>query len=145
AVAWLCRRLPPAVAVTIVALLCLLSARQSSLYVHRLLTSHPVEVAAACGSFDGTILARKPHLGAICGQPWVFFPQVRSTEELQAWLQKHPVDYVAYGRPEAMSRRELLALADPRRAPPWLRPVFFSSRPRLVIYRVSAAPSAPGR
>jgi hypothetical protein len=104
-----------------------------------------VEVAAACGHFDGSILARKPHLGAICREPWAFFPPVRSLDELRAWIAANPVDYVAYGRPEAAARPQLISLADPRRAPEWLRPVWVSSRPRLVIYSVSAAPSAPGR
>jgi hypothetical protein len=113
------------------------------------LGGQPTEVIAACEYFQGQgisrarVLARKPHLASICRQQWVFFPDVESIDQLREWLVTHEVDYVAFGVREAKARPELKALRDPRRAPPWLRPVWQNKDPLLILYRPELSPESP--
>ena len=81
------------------------------------------------------IVARKPHLPAICGGQWVYFPQVESLEGLKAWLQENQVDYIAFGIRELSARPQLSLLKNPSAAPPWLKPVWVSEKPPFVLYK----------
>jgi hypothetical protein len=118
-----------------------LSARDSAERVRALIRNEPVEVLDACaylrkeGVRDARIMARKPHLAAVCGQRMEDFPPVRSLEELRGWLAGHPVDYVVFSDVEAGRRRGLLALRDPAAAPSWLESVWSSSDSHFILYR----------
>ena len=81
------------------------------------------------------ILSRKPNIPYLARQEWVFFPRMKSLNELRAWLKAHPVDYITYGSAELSARRELAALKDPQAAPPWLKPVWTSQNPAFVLYK----------
>lgn len=105
------------------------------------LESHPTEVLAACayleqqGVSNARVLARKPHLPYICGQQWVFFPDVGSIDELGEWLKANRVDFVAFGVREVKARPELKPLRDVRKAPKWLEAVWRNEDPPLILYR----------
>ena len=107
----------------------------------RFLGTHPTEIIAACdylkseGVSGARIVARKPHLPAICGGEWIFFPQVQSFDELKEWLRTNEVDCIAWGIREQLARVELGALKDPHAAPPWLKPVWVSAAPPFVLYK----------
>ncbi|HWC77285.1 MAG TPA: glycosyltransferase family 39 protein, partial [Blastocatellia bacterium] len=107
----------------------------------RFLGTHPTEIIAACeylkseGVGGARIVARKPHLPAICGGEWIFFPQVQSFAELKEWLRANRVDYIAFGIREQQARVELVSLKDPQAAPPWLKPVWVSTGPPFVLYK----------
>jgi hypothetical protein len=119
-----------------------LAARASAAGVHALIRSEPVEVLDACdylrreGVRDARIMARKPHLAAVCGQRMEDFPPVESLGELQSWLAGHPVDYVVFSEVEAQRRKGIAALRDPTAAPPWLDRAWTSSDPLFILYRV---------
>jgi 4-amino-4-deoxy-L-arabinose transferase-like glycosyltransferase len=108
--------------------------------VRKFLADHPTEVLAACGylksaNVQGTrIVARKPHLPYICRQQWVFIPQTKSLDELRAWLEDNPVDYINISQVEISRRRELAVLKDPKNAPAWLKPVWVSADPFCILY-----------
>ena len=118
-----------------------LSARASAEGVRALIRSEPVEVLDACaylrreGVRDARIMARKPHLAAVCGQRIEEFPAVESLDELRGWLARHSVDYVVFTEVEAQRRKGLVALRDPAAAPPWLESVWASSDPLFILYR----------
>ncbi len=105
------------------------------------LASHPMEVIAACdylrleGVRGARIVSRKPHLPVICRQEWVFFPPVKSLEELHQWLIANQTDYLVISSVEVKRRRELSALKSPATAPPWLEAVWESKDPLLILYR----------
>ena len=106
------------------------------------LASHPMEVVAACdylraqGVRGVKIVARKPHLASICDEEWVFFPPVKSLDELKAWLVANKPDYVVVSSVEVKRRKELAALRSPESAPSWLEAVWQSKDPLLILYRV---------
>ncbi|MEP7269978.1 MAG: glycosyltransferase family 39 protein [Acidobacteriota bacterium] len=105
------------------------------------LASHPMEVVSACdylraqGIHGAKIVARKPHLPVICGQEWVFFPPVKSIDELREWLIANPADYLVISSIEVKRRKELSALRSSATAPPWLEVAWESQDPLLVLYR----------
>jgi hypothetical protein len=105
------------------------------------LEMHPTEVLAACdylrqqGVSGAQIVARKPHLPFICHQEWVFFPSVKSLDELREWLTTHRADYLVISSVELKRRRELSPLKNPKTAPPWLKVVWASKDPLLILYR----------
>ncbi len=107
----------------------------------KFLSAHPVEIPAARdylqsqGVTSPRIVARKPHLSFMTGGEWVFFPQVKSIDELHQWLRDNPVDYVAFGVRELQARPELAALKDPAKAPAWLQPVWTHDKPAFVLYK----------
>ncbi len=81
------------------------------------------------------IVARKPHLAYMSRQEWVFFPPVKSLEELRAWLQTNRVDYIAIGKREIKERKELKPLGDPKKAPDWLQAVWRYEPTGLILYQ----------
>ena len=107
----------------------------------RFLASHPAEVLRACEYFrdqqirGARVMARKPHVAFICGQEWVFFPVVKSLDELREQIRENRVDYVLFSSVEAARRREVKELKNPAAAPVWLEPVWVSSDPPVVLYR----------
>ncbi|HEV8482449.1 MAG TPA: glycosyltransferase family 39 protein [Blastocatellia bacterium] len=107
----------------------------------RFLGTHPTEIIAACDYLKSEnvsgarIVARKPHLPAICNGQWVYFPQVESLEGLKVWLQENQVDYIAFGIREQAARPQLSSLKNPATAPPWLKPVWVSEKPPFVLYK----------
>ena len=108
--------------------------------VSSLLADRSAEIIGACGYLQqrgvsgARILARKPHLPFVCRQEWVYFPLVRSLEELRAWLETHPVDYVAFGHAERQFRPAIIGLREPGRAPSWLNAVWVGQDPPFVLY-----------
>ncbi len=107
----------------------------------RFLGTHPTEIIAACDYLKSEnvsgarIVARKPHLPAICNGQWVYFPQVESLDGLKVWLQDNQVDYIAFGIREQQARPQLSLLKNPATAPPWLKPVWVSEKPPFVLYK----------
>jgi hypothetical protein len=108
--------------------------------VSSFLADPSAEIIGACGYLQqrgvsgARVLARKPHLPYVCRQEWVFFPLVRSLEELHAWLETHPVDYIAFGTTEQQFRPALIGLREPGRAPSWLKAVWVGQDPPFVLY-----------
>ena len=107
------------------------------------LNDHPNEIPAAAKFIASQnppprslkIVARKPHLPFIAKQNWVFFPQVKSLDELKIWLEKNPVDYIAIGKRELKSRKELAPLGDPKTAPDWLQAAWVNDEPKFILYK----------
>jgi hypothetical protein len=138
---WLRPRVFALIPIALVAVMWADSFAFSRSSMQRFLSSHPVEVLSACeylkreGVSGARVVARKPHLAYICGQQWVFFPQVKSLDELREWLRRSPVDYLFVGSVELARRRELAALKDPHSAPPWLKAVWVSADPACVLYK----------
>jgi Dolichyl-phosphate-mannose-protein mannosyltransferase len=105
------------------------------------LKNQPLEILAARdylrqqGITNARIVARKPHLSFVAGQQWVFFPQVKSVEELGEWLQENPADFVVISTIEIKRRRELSSLRDTNKAPSWLAPAWKHDNPLLILYR----------
>lgn len=105
--------------------------------------SHPYEIPAAAQFLQTTnaaphslkILARKPHLPFMAQQDWVFFPQVKSLDELKAWLEKNPVDYLTISKRELKTRKDLAPLGDPKTAPAWLQAAWAHDDPKFILYR----------
>lgn len=147
--AWLRARgwlLQPAFAILpagVVALLLILTLTQARQYVREFLDSHPQEILLArdylqrAGINGKRIVARKPHLPYLSHNEWVFFPQVQTLDELRAWAESNPVDYLAVGKRELKERKKLSALGDPQKAPAWLQPVWVNEEPPLIIYRLA--------
>ncbi|MBS1807306.1 MAG: glycosyltransferase family 39 protein [Acidobacteria bacterium] len=105
--------------------------------------NHPYEIPAAAkflqsqnaAPYSLKIVARKPHLPFMAKQEWVFFPQVKSLDELKAWLEKNPVDYIAVGKRELKTRKELTPLGDPKTAPDWLKAAWVNNDPKFILYK----------
>ncbi len=128
--------------VALVALMFALSLAESRKDVTTFLAAQPVEIPAArdylssVGAIGGRrIVARKPHLPYLSRNQWVFFPQVKSLDELRVWVENNRVDYVAIGRRELKERRELAALGDPKKAPDWLKAVWVNDDPMFILYK----------
>lgn len=106
------------------------------------LASHPQEVMRACEYFRAAnisgarLVGRKPHIAYLCAQQWIFFPPLKSYDELREWLRENEADYLTISSVEIARRKEFAALKDPRNAPPWLTSVWTSTDPPLVIYHV---------
>jgi hypothetical protein len=138
---WLTHRAYTLIPLTLVAVMWFTSFKQARADVLDFLDSHPTEVLAACDYLKSVrangvrILARKPHLPAICRQQWVFFPDVKSIDELRVWLKGNPVNYVVFGVRELRARPALKSLKDPETAPLWLKVVWVSQDPPMVLYQ----------
>ena len=111
--------------------------------VKEFLEAQPMEVAGARDFVLGLnaapnslrIVARKPHLAYMSRQEWVFFPQVKSLDELRVWLETNRVDYIAIGKREIKERKELKPLGDQKKAPDWLQPVWRYEPTNFILYQ----------
>lgn len=128
--------------IALVAAMFALSLAESRKDVTNFLAAQPVEIPAArdylssAGAIGGRrIVARKPHLPYLSRNEWIFFPQVKSLDELRVWVENNRVDYIAIGRRELKERKELTALGDPKNAPDWLKPVWAHDDPMLILYK----------
>lgn len=149
---WMKNRAFALIPVAMVATMLGLSLAESRKDVTRFLKGQPTEVIAArdylssIGATGGKrIVARKPHLPYLSRNEWVFFPQVKSLDELRAWVEANPVDYIAVGKRELKERKELSALGKPENAPDWLKAVWVSDEPLLILYQpqLPQLPQAP--
>ncbi len=147
---WITQPAFAALPVALVALLFVVTARAGRKEVRAFLDNHPSEVTAVQAYLQSVgecnaqahkrIVARKPHLPYLCRGEWVFFPQVKSLDELRAWLTQNQVDYLLVSQRELKERKELKQLGDPAKAPAWLQPVWAQGNPVAVLYRpVTAA------
>jgi len=140
---WLRPRAFAAVPVLVVAAMFALSLADSRRDVAEFLAGQPTEVIGArdylmkTGAAPNTlrIVARKPHLAYLSRQQWIFFPQVRSLDDLHLWVENNHVDYIAISKRELKERKELKALGDPKKAPDWLKAVWINDDPDLILYR----------
>jgi hypothetical protein len=119
-----------------------LSLAESRRDVTKFLADQPMEIIAARDYLSGAsaiggkrIVARKPHLPYLSRNEWVFFPQVKSLDELRAWVEANPVDYIAVGKRELKERKELSALGKPEKAPGWLKAVWINDDPMFILYK----------
>jgi len=107
------------------------------------LKSQPLEVLAARdflkqhGVTAGRVVARKPHLPFVAGLEWIFFPPVKSVDELGKWLKTNPADYVVISSIETRRRKELASLKEPDKAPAWLRLEWKNDDPLFILYRIT--------
>ncbi len=139
---WLKHRAFTLIPVALVAVMFALSLAESRKDVTNFLADQPTEIPAARDYLSSVsaiggrrIVARKPHLPYLSRNEWVFFPQVKSLDELRVWIENNRVDYIAIGRRELKERRELTALGDPKKAPDWLKPVWVNDDPMLILYK----------
>lgn len=130
------------------ALLWAMPSQPSVADVRAFLRTEPIEVLDACaylrgqGIREARILARKPHLAAVCQQRNVGFPRVQSVEELRRWLAGTPVDYIVISSVEIAKRSGLASLKDPAAAPPWLAAVWVHEDPLFILYKPAVVPVA---
>jgi len=139
---WLKNRAFALIPVAMVAAMFALSLAESRNDVTRFLQNQPTEIIAArdylssIGATGGKrIVARKPHLPYLSRNEWVFFPQVKSLDELRAWVEANRVDYIAVGKRELKERKELSALGKPENAPDWLKAVWVNDDPVFILYK----------
>lgn len=135
--------------VALVAALFVVTVRAGRKEVRDFLDSHPSEVTAVQAHLQSVdecnaqahkrIVARKPHLAYLCRGEWIFFPQVKTPEDLRIWLAQNPVDYLLVSEREMKERKGLRQLGDPTKAPGWLQPVWSQRKPVAVLYRPVAA------
>jgi len=139
---WLENRAFALIPVGMVAAMFAFSLAESRKDVTHFLENQPVEIIAArdylsaMGATGGKrIVARKPHLPYLSRNEWVFFPQVKSLDELRAWVEANRVDYIAVGKRELKERKELSALGKPEKAPEWLKAVWVNDDPAFILYQ----------
>ncbi|MFN0109638.1 MAG: ArnT family glycosyltransferase [Blastocatellia bacterium] len=140
---WLKAPVFAAIPVVLFAVMFVTSLAESRKDVADFLDAQPMEVAGARDFVLGLnaaphslrIVARKPHLAYMSSQEWVFFPQVKSLDELRAWLESNHVDYIAIGKRELKERKELKSLGDPQKAPDWLRVAWIYEPTRFLMYQ----------
>lgn len=140
---WLKATAFSAIPVALVAVMFAASFAESRKDVTEFLEAQPMELAGARDFILGLnaapnslrIVARKPHLAYMSHQEWVFFPQVKSLDELRAWVESNRFDYLVIGKREIKERRELKALGNPKKAPEWLRAVWSYEPTNFILYQ----------
>src|SRR5262245_14279159 len=139
---WMKNRVFALIPVVMVGVMLTLSLAESRKDVTRFLENHPTEIIAArdylssVGATGGKkIVARKPHLPYLSRNEWVFFPQLKSLNELRAWVLVNRVDYIAVGKRELKERKELSELGKPENAPNWLKAVWVNNDPVFILYQ----------
>jgi 4-amino-4-deoxy-L-arabinose transferase-like glycosyltransferase len=119
-----------------------ISAMTSIKNINQYIKNQPYELIGASEYLNGLsangmrIMARKPNLSFMANGKWVFFPQVKSMDELHESLKRLPADYLVYDRIAVELRPELKMLAEPVNTIPWLKPVYSDLQRSLVIYRI---------
>jgi hypothetical protein len=138
---WFANRFSELIPAGVIVLMLLLTLSQSRGLMTEFLDSQPSELIAARDYLRSVnargvrIVARKPHLPYMTRNEWVFFPQVNTLDEFRAWIEAHPVDYIAISRRELKERKRLSALGDPKKAPAWLTPVWVNTDPLFILYQ----------
>ena len=82
------------------------------------------------------IAARKPHVAYYLNMDFYLLPLVNSYEELISKLRKDKVDYLFFSPMEAMVRRKMEYLLDPKSNHPGLKVVLYFKNPPAVLYKV---------
>lgn len=140
---WLKATAFAAIPVILVAVMFVGSFAVSRKDVAEFLEAQPMEIAGARDFILGLnaapnslrIVARKPHLAYMIRQNWVFFPQVKSLDELRVWVENNHFDYLVIGKREIKERRELKALGNPKKAPEWLRVAWVYEPTNFILYQ----------
>jgi len=140
---WLQRKAFAAIPVLIVAGMFVMSLAESRNDVKDFLESQPVELVGArdfllssgAAPHSLRIVSRKPHLAYLSKQEWVFFPQVKSLDELRVWMESNQVDYLVIGKRELKERKELKPLGKPKNAPAWLTAVWEYEPTNFILYQ----------
>lgn len=138
---WLSRRMTHAGLLCVGLTVFCISASRSITNIHQYINNQPHELFAAIDylkrvSPNGArIVARKPHLAFMVNGKRIFFPMVKSMEELHESLKTSPADYLVYDRVALKFRPELKMLAEPVDTISWLKPVYSDLQRSLVIYR----------
>lgn len=140
---WLGAKAFAAIPVVIVAVMFASSLTASRKDVTEFLEAQPMELAGARDFVLSQnalpnslrIVARKPHLAYLSRQEWVFFPQVKSLDELRVWLETNRVDYIVIGKRELKERKELKPLGNPKKAPDWLRAAWSYEPTNFILYQ----------
>jgi hypothetical protein len=136
------------VARLLVAALVVWTASASYLFNSRNIDSGPVEVLSIAEGFQnsgeqvppGTIVVtRKPHIAYYLKMQMVLFPLVHSYDELEREVRTLNASYLYFSYVEAQLRPEFRSLLEIGSAPPWLKPVAFTSFPPAVLYKVQFA------
>jgi hypothetical protein len=70
----------------------------------------------------------------------VFFPHVKSLDELHDILEETQTDYLVYDKVASALRPELKMLSGPIDTVAWLTPVYFAPQGSLIIYKVDISP-----
>lgn len=139
----LAQRLAQAVLLVIAGAIFFFSASRAYANVRAFLDDDATELIGACeylrrASDNGTrrIMARKPHIAYLCQAEWVFFPDVKTVEELHSALKRSPAEYLVYDRPSLKKRPELKILGAPQNGISWLKPVYTDLARSFVLYQV---------
>jgi hypothetical protein len=82
------------------------------------------------------IVARKPHIAYYLDMKMQLFPYVDTYEELVAEMRKVNASYLYFGLMEAGMRPQFQHLLDPRKAPPELKPLTYTTSPPAVLYKI---------
>ena len=139
---WLSRRMTHAGVLCVGLAAFYVSAMTSIKNIDRHIKDQPYELIRASEYLKsvstGTlrIVARKPHLAFLVNGKNVFFPQVKSIDELHESLKNLSADYLVYDRSALELRPELKMLAEPVKTIPRLKPVYSDLQRPLVIYRI---------
>lgn len=140
---WLQHKAFAAIPVVIVAAMFGMSLAESRKDIKEFLENQPTELIGArdfllgqrSAPYSLRIVSRKPHLAYLSKQEWVFFPQVKSLDELRAWMETNRVDYLVIGKRELKERRELKPLAKPKNAPDWLKAAWQYEPTNFILYQ----------
>lgn len=140
---WLRHKAFAALPVLIVAAMFGMSLAESRKDIREFLESQPVELIGArdfllskgAAPHSLRIVSRKPHLAYLSRQEWVFFPQVKSLDELRAWMETNRVDYLVIGKRELKERKELKPLAKAKNAPDWLKAAWQYEPTNFILYQ----------
>ncbi len=125
-----------------------LALTKSYVTIHKLIAEIQEIVPIALREVEqgATILVRKPHLPYYANAEPVTLPNLKSLDELHAFVKGRAAEapvYLFYGKVERQSRPQYLVLVNPQSAPQWLKPVAWGKRPgSWVLYRYSAGNSA---
>jgi 4-amino-4-deoxy-L-arabinose transferase-like glycosyltransferase len=119
-----------------------ISAMTSISNIERHIKEQPYELIGASeylksvSAHGAKVVARKPHLAFMVNVESVFFPQVKSLDELHESLKNLQADYLVYDRSALEYRPDLKMLAEPMTTVAWLKPVYSDLQRSLVIYRI---------
>lgn len=117
-------------------------------YIDQHLKDQPYELLDAGESLNRLsvnrirFIAYKPHLSWMVNGVRVYFPEVKSIDQLHESLKGSRANYLVYDRAALKRFPELKMLAEPGNTIPWLKPVYSNLPRSLVIYRIEIENSA---